>query len=186
MRAASRSCGGLARVDSSAIRNTWVCVRGSRRVFAQDVERVSQTIEDARIQYRRIRQHPQAFSKHQQVSRKIAAVHGRDIARRQRLQRLRVVPVEKVAAMAVQRGKRIERRIAAFDERGRTDIAEIERGKICEQRQADIGRGGAMGNDIHWLLLHVIRRQPMIFGTDIGFRRRPRSGAPVAAGTATG
>ena len=62
---------------------------------------VNQAIEPARLQDRLIEQGDQAWAQGQQVAGQIAAVHRRDVGRVQGLQGLGVIPVIKVASMAL-------------------------------------------------------------------------------------
>src|SRR6185312_12037457 len=66
----------------------------------QQLQGVEQALQHARPEYRRIDQFEQARAQGQQVAGEVAAVHRRDVQRRQRLQGLRVVPVVEVAAVA--------------------------------------------------------------------------------------
>ena len=45
-------------------------------------------------------------------------------------------------------------------------VAEVVRGQVGEQGQADVGRRSAMRDDAHGLFLDVIGRQPVVVGPD--------------------
>ena len=117
------------------------------------------------------------------MAREVAAVHRRNVDRVQRLQRLGVVPVIKVAAIPFQARHRAQRAGRALDEASGRQVAEVIRGQIREQRQSHVGRRRAMRNHGHGMLLHIVRRQPIVFRADEGFEERPgfaRKGAEKA------
>ena len=85
----------------------------------------------------RSRQPAAGVGQRDQVAGQVAAVHGRDVARLQRAQVGRVVPVVEMAAEALQPRHRGERRLQPLDRVGQPDPAEIVR---AGRATADRGR----------------------------------------------
>ncbi len=110
----------------------------------------------------------------QERSGEVAAVHGRHIARRQRREALRVVPVEEVALEARHPFNRRERCFDALYELGRADEAEIVSGERREQSHADIGGRRPVRHDDVGRFLTIVWRQEVIFGADEGVEVAPR------------
>ncbi len=97
----------------------------------------------------------------------------RDVERRQRRQRARVVPVVEmpfVARQAVHRAHRVRR---APQELPGRDVPEIAGGQIGEQRQPHVRRRRAMRDARDRMFLPVVRRQPLVVGADEGLEERP-------------
>ena len=100
---------------------------------------------------------------HQQVAGAVAAVHRRDIARRQHSQRARVIPVVEMACVArhaLQRrqgGPQPRHQIRTADE------ADLARAGQHQQVHADVGRRRAVRHHLEGLHLHVVRRQEVVF-----------------------
>ena len=82
----------------------------------------------------------QAVRERQQCTGEIAAVDGGDIAGRQRLERARVVPVQKMPVDLFQRFDRRQRRVDATDQRRCVDEAQIVSRECRQQAEADVGR----------------------------------------------
>ncbi|MNK91972.1 hypothetical protein D3C87_1120900 [compost metagenome] len=72
-----------------------------RDAFPQDRECVGATLECPGMQDGRLRQFQQAGAQREQVAGKVAAIHGRNVERGQRLQRDGVVPVVEVTQIAL-------------------------------------------------------------------------------------
>src|SRR5450631_3562443 len=100
------------------------------------------------------------------MTREVAAVDGGNVTWRQRRQRLRVVPVVEMAAMAFEGFHRAQRINGPLDELPGCDIAEVARAYIGEERQTHIGRRRAMGDRRDGVLLKIVRREPMIVAAD--------------------
>ena len=96
--------------------------RVRRRSASKSVERRRRGLRAASVDDRRrviggdVSPDPQR----QQVAGQVAAVDGRDVGRRQRRQRARVVPVVEVPAIALQRQQRVEGRLQPIDDAGRS------------------------------------------------------------------
>ena len=114
----------------------------------------------------RLDQLQQAAAEHQQVADQVAAVHRRDVQRRQRLERTRVVPVVEVAAVALHPGQGAERLLRAVEQPAGGAIAEVAGGQVRQQRHADVGRAGARRDDPGRMLLEIVGRQPVLFRRD--------------------
>ena len=70
----------------------------------------------------------------------VAAVHGRHVARVQRRERRRVVPVQEVPFVALETLEGRQRPIEALDRRRRREVAEVVSGQRRQQAHADVGR----------------------------------------------
>ena len=75
--------------------------------------------------------------------------------------------------MPFQARHRAQRAGRALDEASGRQVAEVIRGQIREQRQSHVGRRRAMRNHGHGMLLHIVRRQPIVFRADEGLEERP-------------
>ncbi len=91
----------------------------------------------------------------------------------QRFQVLRVVPVVEMPLIAFQGSHGLEGVLGSFQQLSGRDVAEIIGAQIGQQGQADVGGRGAAGDYCHRVFLHIVERQPVIFGTDIGFEEQP-------------
>jgi hypothetical protein len=147
---------------------------GHRVLGGQQPQRVLQAAQQ-RLAGRcgRLGQCQQAGTQRPQVAAEVAAVNGRHVGRPQRLQRLRVVPVEPVAAVAFEPIHRVQRRRGAGDQRRGGGVAEVVRGQRGQQRQADVGRRGAVRDALDRRLLHVVGRQVVVGRADKGLEERP-------------
>ena len=125
-----------------------------------------QSIEQPRRQYAVVGQRQQARTQGEQVAGEVAAVHRRDVARKQRPQRLRVVPVVEMALVTFERRHGGEGVGRALDQPSGREIAEIVGGQVRQQRQSHIGRRGAVRNGGSAIFLEVVRRQPMVGRAD--------------------
>ena len=135
--------------------------RGGRGL-GDEPQRVAHAIEPPPRKDRVIDQREQPSAQRQQMAGEVPAVHRRNVARRQRLQGLGVVPVVEMPAVPLQASHRGERIGAALDERARRDVAEVVGGQIRQQRQADVGRRSAVGDRRDAILLVVVRGQPVV------------------------
>ncbi len=94
----------------------------------------------------------------------VAAVDGGQVGRRQHRQRLRVVPVEEVAAVAGQSVQRVQRRTDALQHLLAADETEAPRAQHRQQVHADVGRRGSRGRLRMRQPLVVVRRQVVMLG----------------------
>ena len=92
----------------------------------------------------------------------ISAVHRRHVARRQRLQRTGVVPVEQMTLVALQRPRVAMVANSAAEIVG-GQIAEIARRQRRGQPESDIGGRGSLRHLHVQRQLRIIRRQPVVF-----------------------
>ncbi len=105
----------------------------------------------------------QAFRERHQGPGEVSAVDGGDVARQERSQGPRVVPVQEVALVPFQPFDRVEglpgtgRQLLPLDE------AEVVGGQRRQKAHADVRRRGAMRDAGLRHLLHVVRRQAVVF-----------------------
>ena len=97
-----------------------------------------------------------------QMGSEVAAVHGGDIARQQRLQALGVIPVEEVAVVALHPGQRGRGRFQAHQQILGADPAELPRTGGAEQIKADVGGRGPVGEHLERRRLKVVRGQVVV------------------------
>ena len=90
-----------------------------------------------------------------------------------RLQCGGVVPVVEVAAITLHALQRGESQCAAVEQLRQAEIAEIVRGQVRKQAQADVGRRRAVRGLRDRLFLIVVRRQPVVVGTHEALEERP-------------
>ena len=120
----------------------------------------------------------QPLRERDQRAGEIAAVDGRDVARMQRRQRRRVVPVEEMSLVALEALERRQRPIEPIGQRLGREVAEIVRRQRREQPHADVGRRGAPRQPrLVAILLVVVGRQPAV----VSGRRTSRSSATSGA-----
>ncbi len=111
-----------------------------------------------------------------QMPREIAAIHGGDVFRLKRAKIACVVPIEEMAAEALQLLHCREGRFEALHRTLRSKPAEIARRDNGQQIKAHIGRRGAVGDDRPGIFLEIVRRQHVVFRGDEFFEEAP--GAP--------
>ena len=120
----------------------------------------------------------------QQVAGEVAAVDRRDVERRQRLERSRVVPVVEVARGGAPGSASCRARSrCARSAAPAVMIAEVVRRQVRQQREAHVGRRGAVRDDRDRMLLVVVRRQPVVLRADEGLEERPGLARESCAGT---
>ncbi len=127
---------------------------------------VTQAVEQPGSQQPFIAEGEQTRAQGQQVASQVAAVHRRDIAWRQWLQSLRVVPVVEMPAVLLKLVERAQGVSRALDELAGRQIAEVIRRQICQQRHADVGRRGPVRDRGDAIVLIVVWRQPVVLGAD--------------------
>ena len=96
------------------------------------------------------------------MAREIAAVDGRDVFRLHRAQILGGVPVEEVAAEALQLVQRRECRLQPLDGLERAAPAEIARRDAREQIEPDVRRRGAPRDDGLRAFLEIVGREEIV------------------------
>ena len=139
----------------------------------QHAQRIGQPFEHAQVNDLPVGQLDESRAQHEQVSREIAAVDGGYVARLQRLQRLRVVPVQEVVMVALEVRHRLQRIVGALDQLPGSDVAEVISGEIRQQRHPHVGRRCSMRDNPHRMFLVIVRRQPVVFGSDEGLEESP-------------
>ncbi len=133
--------------------------------------------EQRRADNRRVCHLDQGRTQGEQMAREIPAVDRRDVARQQRRERLRVVPVVEVTAVPFHRLHRSQCMRGPVDELAARDISEVARGHVGEKREPHVGRRRPMRDGRDGMLLEIVRRQPMIVGADKGFEECSTCGA---------
>ena len=103
----------------------------------------------------------------------VAAVHGRDIDRRQGLPRLGVIPVVEMTPVARQCGHAVQGVGGALQHLSGGEVTEVVGGQVSQQGQAHVGRRGAMGQGLGPAFLVVVGRQPMVLRSDAGLEEGP-------------
>ena len=109
----------------------------------------------------------------QQVAAEVAAVDTADIARQQCGTGLGVVPVQEVAAVALQRVERAQGGLQALQQVLGADPAETAGAGRAQQVQADVGGRGAVGQHLLRRGLQVVGRQVAVVGTDAALEEAP-------------
>ena len=148
--------------------------RSSGHGLYENRQRVAQALEQSRPDDPAVGDGEKSRPQGQQVPCQVAAVHGRDVGRQQRLERPGVVPVVEVAPVPLQRAHRGQRIGRALDQSAGRNVAEVVRRQIREQRKPHVGRRGAVCHPGGGLLLIIVGRQPMIFRADECLEERPR------------
>ena len=104
----------------------------------------------------------------------ISAINDRNIFGVERLQRLRIVPIQEMAVKPFERSHGPYCVARSFDQSPGRDVTKIIRREICQQRHSDIGRRCSMSDDGFGIFLIVIGRKPVIFGTNKFLEKQPR------------
>ncbi|HEV2834436.1 MAG TPA: hypothetical protein VGW58_03910, partial [Pyrinomonadaceae bacterium] len=99
-----------------------------------------------------------------QMSGEIAAIHGGDVLRQERLEAFCVVPIKKVAVQTAQSGQRRKRQFMSLDQFQSAKITKVAGAGSGQYQQADVCRGSAVCYDRHRIFLEIIGRQPVVFG----------------------
>jgi hypothetical protein len=116
-----------------------------------------------------------SLAQRDQADGEIATVDGRDIARLQRRQGVRIIPVENMTAIGFQPLDRCKCIADTGRQIGTPDETEIMRGFRRDEKQSDIGRRGAVGNFAFRRFLEIVRRQPVVFRSNESFEEQPRA-----------
>ncbi|KAF5056937.1 hypothetical protein DSECCO2_362090 [anaerobic digester metagenome] len=141
--------------------------------IGQDAQRVVQALEGARLQDLAVLDFEQAGLQGQEMPGQVPAVHGGDVARRQRGQGQGVVPVVEMAFIPFQRAHGAQRLHGAVEERAGRDEPEVAGGEVRQQRKAHVGRRGAVRNHGGGVLLEVVGGEPLVLGADECFEEGP-------------
>ena len=146
---------------------------GSADGIRESAQRVGQAFEPAQLDDPVVGKRRESGPQRHQVTGEIAAVHRRDIQRRQRLARLRVVPVVEMTLVSLEGRHRAHGVRRAQQELAGRDVAEIVGGEIRKQREPHVRRRRAVRDHRDRMLLLVVRRQPLVVGTDERLEERP-------------
>jgi hypothetical protein len=134
---------------------------------------VAQSGEDRGHEEEASRKLAETRAQRQEVAREIAAVHARDVARKQRLERARVIPIIEMPAVPFEALHRGEGILGPLDQQADREIAEVAGGEVREQRQPHVGGRRARGHDRTGHFLEVVGGQPVFLGRDEGFKEPP-------------
>ena len=126
----------------------------------EDVQRVGYATQCARIQKGTRGQFIAARLESPEAREQIAAIHRRDIAWTQRLQRIQVVPIKKMAFETLEPTHGFERAKVARHQVIDCDVTEVIRRHGRQHPQPDVRRRRAQENFPVWCFLDIVRRQP--------------------------
>ncbi|SPU76735.1 Uncharacterised protein [Brucella suis] len=139
-------------------------VRDSGNRFLKNIVDVDDAVEIAlHIDRRRFRPFFQRGRKRDQMTGKVAAIHGRHIKRAHRVQRIGFIPVVEVALIFLHLVERAEGCFDTIQRFVEADPAEITRGNNGKKIDADIGGRCALRHDRGRVFLEIIRRQMVVF-----------------------
>jgi hypothetical protein len=172
LRELGERCGGKPGGERVDGRSTVAQPRG----LAQQQQIVGEAVAPARCLDRRHDHLVTGVGERDQVAREIAAVDGRDVFRLQRAQILGGIPVEEVAAEALQLVQRRERRLQPLDGLERAAPAEIARRDARQQIEPDIRRRRAPRDDGLRTFLEIVGRQEIVLRRHEALEEAP--GAP--------
>ena len=142
-------------------------VRQVLQRIAKNAGDIAETIEiGLKVGGRGFRPFAQRRGHGNEMAGKIAAVHRRDVALAERLQRIGVIPVDEVTTILLHLFKRRDRIFQPLDGFLETDPAEAPGGNGRQQVDTDIGGRGARGDRELRRFLHVVRRQVVLLGRD--------------------
>ncbi len=97
------------------------------------------------------------------MSSEIATIHGRDVERTHRRQRIGLIPVIEMALIFLHLLKRVDGCCDAIKRLGKADPAKVTRRNHREKIHADIGWRRTLRNDRSWIFLEVIGRKMVVF-----------------------
>ena len=148
-------------------------VRQTRQAPPGHFRGVGQAVADLRRGLGLAGQPPQAVGQRQESARKVAAIHGGDVAGRQRRQGPRVVPVKQMAFEALQFLHGGQRGLEPPDQLGGADEAEVVGGQGREEPHPDVRGGRPVGDHQPGRFLEVVRRQVVVLGAHEGLEVAP-------------
>ena len=97
-----------------------------------------------------------------QVGREVPAIHRRDVVRRERRERGRVVPVENVAVAALETVDGVEGRAQAALDVTQGDVAEVAGRYDRQEIEPDVGRRGPVRDDAARIFLEIVGREVVV------------------------
>jgi len=109
----------------------------------------------------------------EQMATQIAAVHRGNVSGLQYLQRTRVVPVEEVPSVALQRVERVQGGFTARQQLCSVDPAERTRARYRQQIQTHVGGRGPFGHHGARNGLHIVRGQVVRRLADMDLKKSP-------------
>lgn len=142
--------------------------------FLEEIQRVGEALPRRGAQYGRARHLAAPLLERHQASGEVAAVHGGDVTRQERLKVRRLVPVEQVPLIVSEALDALERAPYAHRQLARTDVAEVVRRERREEHHADVGGRRAVGSLFAWFLLVVVDGQPLIVRAHEHVEEAPR------------
>src|ERR1041385_6399288 len=100
------------------------------------------------------------------MASEVSAVHRRHVSRLERPEVACLVPIVEMAAEALETAHAGQDRFEALDGLECPDPAEIPGGDRREQREADVGRRGAMRHDPFGIFLEIVWGQVVVRRAD--------------------
>ena len=162
----ARSVGGALHARDDLPERVGRCARRGPHGFLEQIDRVAEPIPVLRAHDGRGHQVTAAMLQRQETAGEVAAVDRRHVARQQRLEVLRVVPVEEVSLVVRHARDAVEGPPHAQRQLARADVPEVVGGERRDQGQADVGRGRPVGGLLVGLLLVVVDGEPLIVWPD--------------------
>ncbi len=172
------AAGGCGLADDGGDPGPPVGRRGSERLF-EDAQRVGQPLPELWRKDRAVRDFDKSLAQRDQRDGEVAAVDGRDVARLQGLQGLRVDPVEDMAAVLWQTPQRRQRGGASRGDVGPRRETQVERRQRRKELHPDIRGRGTVRGFLERRHLVVVRGQPIVGGTRVGLEIGPGAAREV-------
>ncbi len=145
----------------------------------QHGQRVGEPSPGARREYGTRAQVEQSGAQRQQVPGQISAVHRGDVPRGKGLERLHIVPVEKMAAVSFHFFQDAQGISGPPHQVPGREVAEVVGAEVRQEREPDIGGGSHAGRARFGFFLVIVRGEPVAIGGDERFKKAPRFAADL-------
>ena len=140
----------------------------------EEIERVGEPLPRRGAEDGRARHLAAPLLERHEASREVAAVDRGDVARQERLEVLRLVPVEEVPLVVREALDALERAAHAQRQLARAEVAEVVRRERREEHHADVRRRRAVGRLLARLLLVVVDGEPLVVRAHEHVEEAPR------------